>query len=190
MQQRITAIMAIALFLFGFSALALAELPDPAKGFNDLQWGQQIAQQNGFKQIKAKGNAFFYVRDGEDFSLYGEQMPQVIYGAKGGKLFAAYVLLPQRTLFKKLSADLTSLYGAPKESTVNDIKIWSWKKDGFKIKLKDYPLTDRLKLSYYNETISDDSGEANVEAVMDKIYNQDLENYWVDNAASSQGTSN
>ena len=167
-----------AALLFAAAALATT-LPDPAKGFNDLKWGQDITGMDGFKKYRSKGNAAFYVRADDPFTIYNTKMPRVIYGTIGGKLFAAYVILDDSFIYKKLEGDLTRLYGAPVSKSNANADVMQWQSGDIKIKLKFEKNNKQFKLGYYYLPLSKNVKMANMEAVMDAIYNNELENFWI-----------
>lgn len=165
--------------LLALATTARAELPDPEKGFGNLKWGETIAGNEEFFKIKSKGNADFYIRNKDPYTLYGQKMERVIYGARGGKLFAAYVHMEDKDVFEKLENDLSAHYGPAKRSTSEGVNILQWKRGEFKIKLKEYPETGSLKLAFYFAPLSSDVNMANIDLVMDKIYSDEMEDYWV-----------
>ncbi len=159
---------------------ALATLPNPAEGFNDLSWGQDITGIQELHKFKAKGNADFYVRDSEPYELYGQRVPRVVYGAKDGELFAVWVHTDDAAIFAQLQQDLSTLFGEPLRKQADGVDILQWEQEPFRIKLKADRKTGALKLGYYYMPVAAGVNFSIIDMVMDEIYTQELETFWTE----------
>jgi len=137
-----------------------------------IEWGTDISTLKSFQKLWNKDSVSFYLNPGVHHTIYGIQVPSVVYGFYTGKFFAAYVKIDDPTVFNRLKDELTAQYGDPKitEAVENEQRIFSWKKGYIKIKLKLYERNDQVKLAFYYMPLSETVNEIQQEELQEKTW--------------------
>lgn len=158
--------------LFFLPAVGTAGTSALQAGFADLMWGQQLTDLAHYKKVWAKGNVSFYANAGERYTLYGIEIPQVVYGFSDERFFAVYATLASPELFARLKRSLSDKYGDPATtfSTKSAQKVFKWKTGKIKIKLKQNQETGKMKLALYYTPISRKLNESQYEQMSDGAF--------------------
>lgn len=138
-------------------------------GFAGLVWGQQLTDLAHYKKVWGRGSVSFYANPAKSYTLYGIEIPQVVYGFSDGRFFAVYATLTSPELFARLKRSLVAKYGQPATtfSAKSGLKIFKWKTGKIKIKLKQSRQTGGMKLALYYTPISRRLNESQYEKMND-----------------------
>jgi hypothetical protein len=149
--------------LTGSAPLLAAELQT---GFLGIKWGTSISELAHFAKISERNDVSYYVDPQKSYTLFEIDIPGVIYGFYEGKFFAAYVNVETIDLFNQLKNQLNQKYGSPRTTldVIKDQKIYNWKYQDTKIKLKLYEKERIMKLGFYNTSLSKRVNKAQREA--------------------------
>ena len=93
-------------------------------------------------------------------------MPYVTYAFHSAKFFAAYVDVASIDVFGKLKDHISRKYGSPR-TTLNfnaGQRIYNWKYQDTKIKLKLYENVGKMKLGFYYQPLTRKVNKAQREA--------------------------
>lgn len=142
--------------------VAPAHANDLGVGFLDARWGSPSAEQKGLSQVGGIGRIAFYIYPDRVYSIYGTEVPVVIYGYFDDRLFAVYVHMEGIDAFSQIRSYVQHKYGIPRitRESRGDLTTHSWKIEEIRIKLKHYQTSGRLKMSFYHLPLS---GRANLE---------------------------
>jgi hypothetical protein len=138
-----------ALILWCVAAPARAN--DLGIGFLGARWGSAAAEQKGLSQVGSIGRISFYIHPDRVYSIYGTEVPVVIYGYFDDKLFAVYVHMEGIDVFSQIRSYVQQKYGIPRitRESRGDLTTHSWKAGETRIKLKHYQTSGKLKISFY-----------------------------------------
>lgn len=147
--RKLKLLLCIAAFLLGGTGVSpAADLQD---GFMGIRWGTDIADLPDFEKVSQKHDVTYYGNPKKSYTLFNVAVPYVTYAFYAGKLFAAYVDVASIDVFGKLKDHLSRNYGSPRISLDFNAgqKIYIWKHQDTKIKLKLYENDGKMKLGFY-----------------------------------------
>ncbi len=162
--RKLTLLVCISAFLLGGIGVSqAAELQD---GFMGIQWGTDIADLPDFVKVSEKHDVVYYGNPKKSYTLFNVDVPYVTYAFHAKKFFAAYVDVASIDVFSKLKEYISRKYGLPR-TTLNfnaGQRIYSWKHQDTKIKLKLYENDGKMKLGFYYEPLTRKVNKAQREA--------------------------
>jgi len=153
----------LAFLMINSGVLQAADLKD---GFLGVQWGADIADLPDFEKVAEKHDVIYYGNPKKSYTLFDIDVPYVTYAFHDSRLFAAYVDVASIVVFGKLKDHLTRKYGIPR-TTLNfneGQRIYNWKYQDTKIKLKLYENEGKMKLGFYYAPLAGKVNQALQEA--------------------------
>lgn len=162
--KRLMLLVYIAAFLFG--GIGVSQAADLQDGFMGIQWGTDIADLPDFVKVAEKHDVIYYGNPKKSYTLFNVEVPYVTYAFHSAKFFAAYVDVASIDVFGKLKDHISRKYGPPR-TTLNfseGQRIYNWKHQDIKIKLKLYENDGKMKLGFYYEPLTRKVNKAQREA--------------------------
>ena len=162
--RRLALLIYIAAFvLAGIGVSRAADLQD---GFMGIQWGTDIADLPDFVKVAEKNDVIYYGNPKKSYTLFGVDVPYVTYAFHSAKFFAAYVDVASIDVFGKLKDHISRKYGPPRTTLDFNAgqRIYNWKHQDTKIKLKLYENDGKMKLGFYYEPLTRKVNKAQREA--------------------------
>jgi hypothetical protein len=162
--KRLTRLVCILVYLLGGIGVSqAAELQD---GFMGIQWGTDIADLPDFVKVAQKHDVTYYGNPKKSYTLFNVDVPYVTYAFHSAKLFAAYVDIASIDMFGKLKDHISRKYGRPRTTLKfnEGQRIYNWKHQDTKIKLKLYENEGKMKLGFYYEPLTRKVNKAQREA--------------------------
>jgi len=162
--KRLTLLVSISAFVFGcIGVCQAAELQD---GFMGIRWGTDIADLPDFMKVAEKHDVIYYGNPKKSYTLFNVDVPYVTYAFHAAKFFAAYVDVASIDVFGKLKDHISRKYGPPRTTLrFNEgQRIYNWKHQDTKIKLKLYENEGKMKLGFYYEPLTRKVNQAQREA--------------------------
>ena len=137
-----------ALFLISLGVLQADDLKD---GFLGIKWETSISELPHFVKMSEKYDVSYYANPNKSYTLFGVDVPYVIYGFYGDRFFAAYVDVASIEVFGQLKEHITQKYGSPRTTLKFESgqTIYNWKYADTKIKLKLFENEGKMKLGFY-----------------------------------------
>ena len=141
------------MILVSANILIAADIHDEILG---IRWGTEIFELKNFSKLWQKDAVSFYVNPGANHTIYEVKIPNVVYGFYVNKFFAVYAKIDDPTVFARLKSHLMEKYGDPKmtQTMKNEQRIFTWKDQKIKIKLKYYQADGKMKLAFYYTPLS------------------------------------
>jgi len=152
--RRLTLLVYIA--AFGLGGIGLSQAADLSDGFMGIPWGADIADLTDLVKVAEKHDVVYYGNPKKSYTLFSVEVPYVTYAFHASKFFAAYVDVASIDVFGKLKDHISRKYGPPR-TTLNfnaGQRIYNWKHQDTKIKLKLYENEGKMKLGFYYEPLS------------------------------------
>ena len=130
-----------------------ADLKD---GFLGIRWGTDIADLPDFVKVAEKHDVIYYGNPKKSYTLFDIDVPYVTYAFHSGKFFAAFVDVASIDVFGNLKEHISRKYGLPRTTYYfnQEQRIYSWKYEDTKIKLKLYENEGKMKLGFYYEPLA------------------------------------
>jgi hypothetical protein len=156
----------VCIFIFLFINIGVLPAADLQNGFLGIQWGTDIADLPQFVKVAEKADVIYYGNPNKSYTLFNLNVPYVTYAFHAAKFFAAYVDVASIDVFSKLKEHITKKYGLPR-TTLDFIKgqrIYIWKYQDTRIKLKLYENEGKMKLGFYYNPIAKKVNKAQREA--------------------------
>jgi len=152
--KRLALLVYISAFVFGCIGISLAA--DLQDGFMGIPWGTDIADLPDFVKVAEKHDVIYYGNPKKTYTLFNVDVPYVTYAFHSAKLFAAYVDVASIDVFGKLKDHISRKYGPPRTTLrFNEgQRIYNWKHQDTKIKLKLYENEGKMKLGFYYEPLT------------------------------------
>ena len=153
----------LAITLFFISGSQAADLKD---GFLGIKWGTDIADLPEFQKVAEKHDVKYYGNPNKSYTLFNVDVPYVTYAFHSAKFFAAYVDVASIDVFGKLKEHITRKYGPPRTTLKfnEGQRIYNWKYQDTKIKLKLYENEGKMKLGFYYDPLAKKINKALQEA--------------------------
>jgi len=144
----------------------VSQAADLQDGFLGIKWGTDIADLPNFVKVAEKHDVIYYGNPKKAYTLFDVDVPYVTYAFYSAKFFAAYVDVASIDVFGKLKDHITRKYGPPRTTlNFNDgQRIYSWKYQDTKIKLKLYENENKMKLGFYYDPLARKVNKAQREA--------------------------
>ena len=146
----------IYLLAFIFICSSVSPAVDLQNGFLGIRWGTDIADRPDFVKVAEKHDVQYYGNPKKTYTLFNVDVPYVTYAFHSAKFYAAYVDVPSIDIFSKLKDHITRKYGSPR-TTLNfneGQRIYNWKYQDTKIKLKLYQNEGKMKLGFYYQPLT------------------------------------
>ena len=162
--KRFRPIVNILLFLFiGLGVSPAADLQD---GFLGIPWGADIAELPELVKVGQKLDVTYYGNPGKSYTLFNVDVPYVTLAFHSRKFFAAYVDVASIDVFGQLKQHITGKYGVPRMTLMfnEGQRIYQWKYQDTRIKLKLYENEGRMKLGFYYAPLANKVNKAQLEA--------------------------
>ena len=162
--RRLKLLVYISAFLFG--CIGVSQATDLQDGFLGIQWGTDITDLPDLVKVAEKHGVIYYGNPKKSYTLFDVDVPYVTYAFHAAKFFAAYVDVASIDMFGKLKGHITRKYGSPR-TTLNfnaGQRIYNWKYQDTKIKLKLYENEGKMKLGFYYEPLTRKVNKAQREA--------------------------
>jgi hypothetical protein len=136
------------------------------EGFAGIGWGADIAEQTELVKVDTRDNVDYYVNTAAEYTIGDVQIPHVVYGFYGGRLFAVFAMVDTLEVHAQLKGYLQSRFGLPLVEYASEGRptIYRWKKNNLKIKLKTNEYTRKMKLALYYTPISSQVNEERAES--------------------------
>ena len=137
----------------GIGSLYAADLEN---GFLGIKWGSSIFDLPHFVKVSEKYDVSYYLNPKKSYTLFNEDVSNVVYGFYAQKFFAAYVDLESIEVFSRLKKHISDKYGRPRTTlnVENEQTVYDWKHKDIKIKLKHYEKKGKMKLGFYYTPLS------------------------------------
>lgn len=166
MRQFIFFILLMTVFLMGTGNLNAGDIKD---GFFDLAWKTNLSEIEGFRKISENSVASYFINPKRVYTIADIKIMDVVYGSFENQLFAVYLNIHTIEVFAQLRRYTNDKYGVPKTKILNmgqpnQQKIYQWKHQNAKIKLKIYQNKEAMKMAFYYTPISSRVNEARLEA--------------------------
>jgi len=147
--RRSKLLVCISVFLFG--CIGVAQAADLQNGFLGIPWGTNIADLPDFEKVAEKHDVIYYGNPNKTYTLFNVDVPYVTYAFHSAKFFAAYVDVASIDVFSKLKDHISRKYGSPRTTLKfsEGQKIYNWKYQDTKIKLKLFENENKMKLGFY-----------------------------------------
>jgi len=162
--KRFKQLIYILVFLFINSGiLQAADLKD---GFMGIQWGTNIADLPDLVKVSEIHDVIYYGNPKKNYTLFDVDVPYVTYAFYSAKFFAAYVDVASIDVFGKLKEHITKKYGSPRTTLKfsEGQRIYNWKYQDTKIKLKLDENEGKMKLGFYYAPLTSKVNKAQREA--------------------------
>ena len=146
--------------------MGVSQAADIQDGFLGIPWGTDIADLPNFVKVAQKLDVIYYGNPKKSYTLFNVAVPYVTYAFHAAKFFAAYVDVASIVVFGELKDHITRKYGSPR-ITLNfneGQRIYSWKYQDTKIKLKLYENENKMKLGFYYDPLARKVNKAQREA--------------------------
>lgn len=129
---------------------------DLSDGFLDLKWGQDKSQLTGYTEIYAKEPVRYYTNPGVSHMILGKPVPNLVYGFYEDRFFAVYMNIEDYEHYVELKRYITSKYGQPNmsQSARSQQKVYKWKHQQIKIKLKIRESDETMKIAFYYKPLA------------------------------------
>jgi hypothetical protein len=146
--------------------MGVSQAADLQDGFLGIPWGTSIADLPDFVKVAEKHDVIYYGNPKKSYTLFDVDVPYVTYAFHSAKFFAAYVDVASIDVFGKLKDHIARKYGSPRTTlNFNDgQRIYNWKYQDTKIKLKLYENENKMKLGFYYEPLTRKVNKAQREA--------------------------
>jgi hypothetical protein len=162
--KRLTLLVCIWAFVFG--GIGVSRAADLQDGFMGVRWGTDIADLPDFVKVAQKHDVIYYGNPKQSYTLFDVDVPYVTYAFHSAKFFAAYVDIASIDVFGKLKGHISRKYGTPRTTLKfnEGQRIYNWKHQDTKIKLKLYENEGKMKLGFYYEPLTRKVNKAQREA--------------------------
>ena len=143
--------------------LAAADLKD---GFLGIKWGTDISGLPDFVKVAEKFDVSYYGNPKKSYTLFDIDVPYVTYAFHNAKFYAAYVDIASIDVFGRLKNHISQKYGTPRTTLkfTEGQRIYNWKYQDTKIKLKLNENDGQMKLGFYYKPLSNKVNQAQREA--------------------------
>lgn len=143
------AILVLTSCLYLVASVGAADLEE---GFMGYEWGDEIWNYAGLKQLYSKGGITFYANPGESYSIEGRIIGDVIYGFYEGKFYSVYINLRSLDTYDVVMNHMKEKYGLPdlKSSAKDQLSAYKWKYKEVTIKLKINEQKGHMKVAFYH----------------------------------------
>ena len=152
--RRLTLLVFISVFVF--SSMGVSQAAELQDGFMGVPWGSDIADLPDFVKVDQKHDVTYYGNPQKSYTLFDIDIPYVTYAFYSAKFFAVYVDIASIDVYGRLKDHLTRKYGTPRTTLKfnEGQRIYNWKHQDIKIKLKLYQNEGKMKLGFYYEPLS------------------------------------
>lgn len=151
---------------FLFINIGILQAADLQDGFMGIKWGTNIADLPDLMKVSEKHDVIYYGNPKKQYTLFDVDVPYVTYAFYSAKFFAAYVDVTSIDVFGKLKKHITKKYGPPRTTLKfnEGQRIYNWKYQDTKIKLKLYENEGKMKLGFYYAPLAGKVNKAQREA--------------------------
>ena len=151
---------------FLFINISILQAADLKHGFMGIKWGTDISDLPDFVKVSEKHDVSFYGNPKKSYTLFDIDVPYVTYAFHNAKFFAAYVDVTSIDVFGRLKDHISQKYGSPRTTLrfAEGQRIYNWKYQHTKIKLKLYENESQMKLGFYYAPLTSKVNKAQREA--------------------------
>jgi hypothetical protein len=152
--KRLKLLVCVSVLLIG--CIGISQAADLKDGFLGIQWGTDIADLPDFVKVSEKHDVIYYGNPNKPYTLFDVDVPYITYAFHSAKFFAAYVDVASIDVFGKLKDHISRKYGSPRTTLKfnEGQRIYNWKYQDTKIKLKLYENEAKMKLGFYYEPLT------------------------------------
>ena len=152
--------------VFGFMTIGISQAADLNESFLGVKWGTHLTDLPDFVKVAEKHSVIYCGNPKKSYTLFNVEVPYVTYAFYADKFFAAYVDVASIDVFGKLKEHISRKYGSPRTTLKfnQGHRIYNWKYQDTKIKLKLYENEGKMKLGFYYEPLTRQVNKALQEA--------------------------